>query len=223
MNIACGVNIHKCCRSQMTLSCVKTSFENANETNIDVGSEAIRIVTEKLTALQKEVDIELQIQEGLEKIMKAKKPAKIGSKKSPFDIDIAAQLEKNTKRLDGLKNEIQKRAIQLQNIQARSALSSVNLPEEATTIEYDRSRTMVMGSLNDGNAIETGLLRVVVIDPITKLQFKKAVHITENQSTADVIDLILSKSNIAENASKFTLSYKDSKNGKFCQKLIIIE
>lgn len=212
----------------MTLSCIKTSFEGAKEENIDIGSEAMRIVTEKLAALQKEVDIEIQIQEGLEKIVKTKKPSKAG-KRTPFEIDVAAQLEKNIKRLDGLKHEMQKRTIQLQNMQVQAALSAstpIILEQESSDSDLERPKSVMkklilsksLGTLNsittDNDSQDTGLLRVVIIDSITKSQIKKAVYITKNQSTLEVIEVILQKSNLSGIPLEYSLFYKDPNSGK---------
>lgn len=212
--LACGVKIHKNCRSYMTFSCNRTSLEGDDQTT-DIGSEAISFITEKLAALQKEIDIELHIQDGLEKLMKAKKNVKT--------TDLSAQLAKNTKRLDSLKHEMQKRTVQLQNMQAQSAAqnnaklqSESRVNSSASLLKRSKSVKPIMAQA-DYNEImdDTGLLRVVVIDPLTKLQFKKAVYISENQSTLEVIEVVLKKSNLLGNPSDFTLSYQNPKGRNY--------
>lgn len=162
-------------------------------------------------ALQREVDIELKIQEGLEKLTKAK------SKSKQKDAGISSQLEKNNKRLDFLKHEIQKRNMQLQALQ--------NSPKAADPIQQKLSRKKLVPKLSSAgigkaesvtelSGMDTGLLRVVVVDPATKSEFKKAVFITENQSTVEVIEMILSKANFNVVPNQFQLSYKLPDKGK---------
>jgi hypothetical protein len=196
----------------MTISCTKSSsVENTLETE---STDAIRLVQEKLIALQREVDIELKIQEGLDKLVKAK--IKV-SKKGVLENDIIIQLEKSTKRLDVLKHEIQKRKIQLQTMQL--ALASI-LSRECTGNSKSR-RHNPNGPPSSEPIIDTGLLRVVVIDPVTKLESKKIVYIKENQSTVEVIETVLNKFNISGAPNNFDLSYAEEKGGLILTSLLI--
>ena len=84
-----------------------------------MSAERLRLVNEKLIALQKEVDIEMKIRDGLEKICKAKQAEK-SSKSKKIQNDMSTQLEKNNRRLDALKHELQKRRLQFQALQQAS-------------------------------------------------------------------------------------------------------
>jgi hypothetical protein len=71
-----------------------------------------------------------------------------------------------------------------------------------------------LGYINtDKNIADTGLLRVTIIDPVTNSELKKAVYIQENQSTVEVIEMILNKANLNGTPASFKLSYKDPRNG----------
>lgn len=146
-------------------------------------------------ALQREVDIELKIQEGIEKITRAKSKKKKGKKSKDQD-EVDYQLVKNNKKLAILKHELQKRTAQLQVLQQEEAQRSNSNSERGKTEEVSE---------------DTGLLRVSVTDPITKSVFKKALHIKENQSTIEVIQFILDKSNINGMPTEFQLSYSNKK------------
>ena len=63
--------------------------------------------------------------------------------------------------------------------------------------------------MNDG-----GLIRVIVEDANTKSQYKKAIYVTSNQSTREVIKMILEKSNISGSPSEYELFIPTSENGK---------
>ena len=197
----------------MSISCVKTS---ADEERTDgEGSEKIRLIQEKIVALQREVDIELKIQEGLEKIVKAKKIGR-NKQKTAMEKDIILQLEKNNKRLELLKHEMQKRKVQLQTAQLSVTASSVTTGQTKKSpigrlTQLDNKHS---GSNTDTSMLDTGILRVVVVDPITKAEFKKAIYITENQSTVEVIEMILTKSNVAGTPNEYELSYKTPEGGK---------
>lgn len=214
----CGSQCHKNCRDYLAIFCIKTAVDVDSEA-LEHSSEKIRLVQEKLIALQREVDIELKIQEGLDRIVKAKAygiPKR--AKKSTLERDILIQLEKNKKRLDVLKHEMQKRTVQLHTIQAipplllglgkKGVYSSVG-----TSIGLQTSISTT--NISESVVMDTGLLRLLVIDPITKSEFKKAVYITENQSTVEVIVMVLEKSNLLGQPSEFQLSYRlpDEDNG----------
>ncbi|KAL2920040.1 hypothetical protein HK105_200106 [Polyrhizophydium stewartii] len=218
--------------------------------DLDIGpefhSEKLRLVAEKLGALQKEVDIEMKIRDGLEKITKAKQAVsgKIKNKKGP-EQDVHSQLERNTKKLEALKHEMQKCRLQLQSLQTAataaaaataSAAAAAAAPAASTaapsaapvepTQESERSHeappvrvgaaTVVpmsnssrLGSTEDLQ--DGGLIRVLIEDPATKTESKKAIYIRENQSTIEVIERILEKANLPGIPTDFQLTYTNAK------------
>ena len=158
---------------------------------VEMGSERVKLVAEKLAALQKEVDKEMKIRDGLEKMLKAKAvAAKLTKKKFNPDNEFAFQLEKSNKKLELLKHEMQKRSIQLQSLQVQH--DSVTDVSEIDSQEQD-----------------TGLLRVTVQDPVTHTQVKKVIFIEANQSTLEVIEKVLNKLTIGGIPSEFELHYVD--------------
>ena len=206
---SCGFICHKACRNLSTLKCVKTSSEKEAAVAEGNVSESIIQLQETLQALQREVDIELRIQEGLEKMTKAKRPVSYsGGKKNETDVkDLSSQSTKNSKRLDLLKHEIQKRQVQIQNLQKNEVKGTLG-------------KSASMANIGD-----TGLLRVTVIDPETKSELKKALYIQENQSTIEVIQMILSKSNMKGEPAEYQLAYGPSTiaEGSNARTLIVLK
>jgi hypothetical protein len=175
------------------------------------------LVQEKLVALQREVDIEIKIQEGLEKITKAKPKKKAKKSTAPDDMDL--QLIRNYKRLEILKHEIQKRNKQLQILQAadvgKSPQGLNGQAGKGASGSLNVSSAQGVNILKNSNSEiqDTGVLHVIVTDPITNSEFKKAVYIGENRSTIEVIETILNKSNIPGIPSNFQLLYKVPETG----------
>ncbi|KAJ1345087.1 hypothetical protein BSLG_000602 [Batrachochytrium salamandrivorans] len=231
----CGYICHRNCRSQVHVTCMRTSAAVDLDMSAEVHSEKIRLVAEKLGALEKEVDIEMKIRDGLEKITKAKQAGGVS-----VEHDVISQLERNTKRLAALKHEMQKRRLQLQNLQAtvvpvlppptplELSSDSVKLTnDDAINVQYGQclrtshggsaglSRSMnlatipaIPGHLKDTDEVQDGgLIRVLIEDPATKTESKKAIYISENQSTIEVIERILEKANLAGIPTAFELSY----------------
>jgi hypothetical protein len=209
-NTGCGIYSHKNCRNQIQISCIKTAMDkDTTAMGIEHGSDKIRMVQEKLDALQREVNIELKIQEGLEKITKAKYDPKASkSKRSQTEKDIHSQFEKNTKRLEALKHEMQKRTIQLQSLQrSQQDLTDQQNKKKGHLGASQLKEAGTSSSLTNLPLMDTGLLRVTIVDPLTKSEFKKAIYIPENQSTVEVIEMVLNKANLTGAPNSFQLSY----------------
>ncbi|TPX36236.1 hypothetical protein SmJEL517_g01581 [Synchytrium microbalum] len=124
----CRYVCHKVCRLQMRLSCIKTSIGDDVATEGEEGTEKLRRVADKIQALQKEIDIEMKIRDGLEKVILAR--GGLGGPKNkkatPQEIEMAAQMDKSNKKLDVLKHEIQKCKAQL------AALSTAQIDRTLT-------------------------------------------------------------------------------------------
>ncbi|KAJ3299582.1 Intersectin-2 [Borealophlyctis nickersoniae] len=69
---SCGYMCHKNCRNGIHVTCSKTSASLDMELSSEIHSEKIRRITEKMTAIQREVDIEMKIRDGLDKMHRAK-------------------------------------------------------------------------------------------------------------------------------------------------------
>ncbi|KAI8917968.1 hypothetical protein BC831DRAFT_406839 [Entophlyctis helioformis] len=244
---SCGYLCHRNCRNLIRVTCSKPSAAIDLEVGPEVHSEKLRLVTEKLGALQKEIDIEMKIRDGLEKITKAKHGGgsggsgggsgmKLGKsgKKSQQEMDVTSQLDRNSKRLEMLKHELQKRRLQMQSLQqqanAQEALQQAqDLERNAGSDSANGSRSAISASLlalsssslygtwqpNTGGSAEDlqdgGLIRVAIEDPTTKMQSKKAIYIKENQSTLEVITRIMEKANLTGSPNDFVLVYAGPK------------
>ncbi len=146
--------------------------------------------------------------------MKAKNHGK-HNKKNSLEKDILDQLEKNNRRLDVLKHEMQKRKIQLQTIQNAPTVP-LPLALKKSALNKNTGNSLEREGKKDSqdtSLLDTGILRVVVVDPATKAEVKKAIYITENQSTVEVIEMILNKANLSGLPNEFQLSYKTPSQG----------
>jgi hypothetical protein len=163
--------------------------------------ERIRIVSDKITALQREIDIEFKIHEGLEKFVKAKGIFMKNKKKSAADATVCMQLNKSAEKLEVLRNEMQKRRSQLQDIHAKESLNMITAEKES---EYD----------NITNNGDGGIITVVSEDESTKTVTKKSIFITNDQSTREVIQSIVEKMNLSSDPGDYSLSYIDMEESK---------
>ena len=106
---------------------------------------------------------------------------------------------------------MQKRRLQIKVLQAKqdeqikdeAITSNVSLDSNLDIIDTIESYE----SKNDEN--DGGLLRVIAMDPDSKLETKKAIYILNSQSTESVIQTILLKANIPGSIQDFNLSYLD--------------
>jgi Ras association (RalGDS/AF-6) domain len=192
--------------------------------------------------LQKEVDIEMKIQQGLEKIIKVKNISRANKKKQASDMDVLLQLEKSNTRLEVLKHEMQKRRVQLQAMQAKHDAAFEELMERPLKRGEQTRRNNVSnnshGNLELNPSVsgeitkprdselhddrDGGLIRVLAEDDILKTQTKKAIYISNNQSTKEVICTIMQKMNIPGPSDDYTLSYPGVDNSKHFYNLEMI-
>lgn len=94
-------------------------------------------------------------------------------------------------------------AKQDEQIKDEAITSNVSLDSNLDIIDTIESYE----SKNDEN--DGGLLRVIAMDPDSKLETKKAIYILNSQSTESVIQTILLKANIPGSIQDFNLSYLD--------------
>ncbi|KAJ3386906.1 hypothetical protein HDU92_002209 [Lobulomyces angularis] len=209
----CGYISHKLCRSGVKVSCVmpSISFENDEEqlaislnpeiendplTKIQYHNEKIRRVQEKINAIQKELDIELRISDGLNKIVSAKGNLKKG-KKNAVDNDTVLQMESSVKKMEVLKHELQKCQVQLSSLHSSSP-SEPELPLQIQTKVDDTDP-----SLNKDDVV-----KVVTIDPKTKSECTKAFFITSTTSVRCIITKALEKFVLKGTEEDYLLTYK---------------
>ena len=138
----CGYVCHRSCRNHVTVSCVKPSNASDYQMGSDISSNKLQLVSEKLAALEKQIDIELKIKDGLEKMNKAKQASKMTSKKSKHvdETDLNNQSERVDKKINTLKHELQKRRQQYQELQKQipssigTTTSFAILPTDANNV-----------------------------------------------------------------------------------------
>jgi hypothetical protein len=150
----------------------------------NLAGERIRIVTDKIIGLQKEIDIEFKIKEGLEKIVKLKGIVMKNKKKPLADATICMQLNKSVEKLEVLNNEMLKRKSQLQHIE---------------DMENDIS-------VNNGDG---ELIQVVAEDESRKSATKISIFITNDQSTYEVIETIIKTMSLPTVPSNYSLFCTD--------------
>ncbi|KAJ3043426.1 hypothetical protein HDV00_005124 [Rhizophlyctis rosea] len=158
---ACGLMCHKNCRNSTHVTCVKPSATLDLELGTAMHSEKMRRVNEKIAALQREVDIEMKIRDGLDKMHRAKSylttgvplassatptsattggaggGATTGSKKvmTPAELEINSQVERSNKKLDVLKHELQRCRLQLTSLVAEEAAAAAAAAATAAAVE----------------------------------------------------------------------------------------
>lgn len=170
-------------------------------------------MSEKIAALQKEAAIEIKIQQGLERIVIVKGISKSSKKKSAQDADVLFQLEKSVNRLDALKNEMQKRKVQLQALQAKEDLEfneMINKPPKQGFQKRKIQPHLQPHEIIDQNEQfnQNGRFIQVVSDQLgLKTQAKQAVFISQEQSTKSVIQKILQTMNIPGVEADYCLTF----------------
>ena len=94
----------------------------------------------KMKAIQHELDIELKIRDGLEKLTKAKSSPlpfiKSNKHKSIQPTDVHGQIERSQKKLDSLKHEMTKYRLCLTKLLEESKLNNEDSPESANVIIF---------------------------------------------------------------------------------------
>lgn len=116
-------------------------------------------------------------------------------KLSPAGAEVCDQLESSTKRLQVLQHEMQKRRIQLQDIQEN--------------IDNGQNVNQASGPLTATGSDEGGdLIRVIFENSVTRMEITKSVFIRRHETASEVIATVLNKANIPESIASFSLSYK---------------
>ncbi|KAJ3164097.1 Intersectin 1 (SH3 domain protein) [Geranomyces variabilis] len=120
---SCGYMCHKHCRKEIHVSCIQPSTTLDSEDQTEVLSDKTQRITEKMQAIQREVDIEMKIRDGLHNLARAKSELSTKSKKTaPLEVD--SQMERSTKKLEVLKHELQKCRLQLAALSAAAAATA---------------------------------------------------------------------------------------------------
>jgi len=149
----CNMSCHKYCRNLIKVNCLEhTSTALMDEYGEDaLKSENINRIQMKMKAIQHELDIELKIRDGLEKLTKAKSsplPSFIKSSKNhnknAQPSDVHGQIERSQKKLDSLKHEMTKYRLCLTKLLEESKLSKEETGGSDSTKKEDISEGEVI-------------------------------------------------------------------------------
>ncbi|KAI9004057.1 hypothetical protein BC832DRAFT_69814 [Gaertneriomyces semiglobifer] len=200
----CHYVCHKNCRNSVRISCVMPSTAAAEiEDQCEVFSEKQRRVTERIQALQREIDIEMKIRDGLDNLVRAKQESSSkSSKKQQIPPDMDSQIERVTKKLERLKHEMQKCRLQSAALAAAAHATEVRREAESKHQRGPSTSNKYADETNEGEVI-----KVVTMDSAMKAESTKLVFITPHTTVKDVITLSLQKFNLPGNADDYLMSY----------------
>ncbi|KAI8815050.1 hypothetical protein BJ742DRAFT_733571 [Cladochytrium replicatum] len=203
---SCTYICHRNCRNFTRVNCVKVAV--TKEADLDTEVAPIEISFHQ--AVKREIEIEMKIRDGLERITRAKaafaepkmsltfgagskssSPAHSrtpsGTKKQPklsaAEQDILMQIEKSNKKLDVLKNELQRCQVQFSALLTASVASQEDLNPETFNPKAD-------GLDASATAKEQGeVVKVVYVDPTQKSESTKVVFVVPETTVKQLIDL----------------------------------
>jgi hypothetical protein len=225
IHVACNYTCHKSCRHNIKASCVKlkSKADESPDYLLDAKEqttwEKIRRVEEKITATQKEFDIEMRIKDGLTKISKAKGSLLKRNKKS-MDSDTNAQIETSAKKLDILKHELHKCQIQLTGLYTALAANEKSEKAEAATLSISMIANLrpasqasaLSGSSSDMRAAEAGgtneVIKLSILDHNSKTELVKSFVVTKEETVRNLITRAIEKFNLEDGVDDYHIILK---------------
>ncbi|RKO93640.1 hypothetical protein BDK51DRAFT_13630, partial [Blyttiomyces helicus] len=232
----CGYVCHKNCRNSSHVTCVQPSAV----LEVNMGSEGVyekmRRASERMAAIQREVDIEMKIRDGLDNLHRAKTERTGSAQSTPptlhtrlttalkttktkrtnlaVETDISGQVERSNKKLEVLEKELQRCRLQL------TALAVVS-PEEDSKISRPVAKVSQSSCFctmeEDLAAPDLGngeVIRVVTLDSMMKAQSTKAFFINEEHTAKHLIGLALEKFLLPGTLDEYILGYKTEQGGE---------
>ncbi|KAI8917482.1 hypothetical protein DFJ77DRAFT_307391, partial [Powellomyces hirtus] len=198
---SCGYMCHKQCRKETRVSCTQASTTLEVEDQTEVLSDKTQRITEKMQAIQREIDIEMKIRDGLNNLARAKSELHTKAKKAaPLEVD--SQMERSGKKLEVLKHELQKCRLQLAALSAAAAAAATaalrsadcspakasasggsghqRMPSTASAILQDIDR--------DGDVV-----KIVTMDAAQKAESTKSFYVTSETLVKQLIIMALEK------------------------------
>ncbi|KAJ3145423.1 Intersectin 1 (SH3 domain protein) [Geranomyces michiganensis] len=210
---SCGYMCHKHCRKEIHVSCIQPSTTLDSEDQTEVLSDKTQRITEKMQAIQREVDIELKIRDGLHNLARAKSELNAKSKKTaPVEVD--SQMERSAKKLEVLKHELQKCRLQLAALSAAAAATasaamrnSEASPTSATP-GFGHQRMSSTASLIMQDIDREGeVVKVVSMDAALKAESTKTFYVTNQTTVRQLIGMALEKFVLPGLSEDYCLSY----------------
>ncbi|TPX54814.1 hypothetical protein PhCBS80983_g05728 [Powellomyces hirtus] len=212
---SCGYMCHKQCRKETRVSCTQASTTLEVEDQTEILSDKTQRITEKMQAIQREIDIEMKIRDGLNNLARAKSELNTKAKKAaPLEVD--SQMERSGKKLEVLKHELQKCRLQLAALSAAAAAAATaalrsadcspakasasggsghqRMPSTASAILQDIDR--------DGDVV-----KIVTMDAAQKAESTKSFYVTSETLVKQLIIMALEKFMLPGNNEDYFLSY----------------
>ncbi|KAJ3174605.1 hypothetical protein HDU87_007088 [Geranomyces variabilis] len=227
---SCGYMCHKHCRKEIHVSCIQPSTTLDSEDQTEVLSDKTQRITEKMQAIQREVDIEMKIRDGLHNLARAKSELHTKSKKTaPLEVD--SQMERSTKKLEVLKHELQKCRLQLAALSAAAAAtasaamrnSEVGGPASANSNGANNSAASAGGAppgLGNHQRMsstaslimqdidrEGEVVKVVSMDAALKAESTKTFYVTNQTTVRQLIGMALEKFVLPGLGEDYCLAY----------------
>jgi hypothetical protein len=188
----CKYTCHKTCRPFINVSCIDQTKQAEQSPLVlsklnKANSDSIRQVTAKIGALQTEIDIELKLRDGIEKMIRASSG---GSKKRRQSVqnDKALLLNQANNKIQILKNGLQKTQAELQILQR------------------SRDDEMLLTSPSDMQ-VGGGLISVSYHDQVSKSDSTKMVYMSMQSTCDEVIEKIIEKLNLSGVSTQYSLLY----------------
>ncbi|KAJ3340475.1 hypothetical protein HDU93_006943 [Gonapodya sp. JEL0774] len=168
----CGYVCHRFCRQYVGVACKRTTLPTKDENTETVQSERIGKIQQKVEAIQRELDIEMKIRDGVERMLKARGggyPLTNGGhkrKKSAEMEELEGQLRNSDKKLQVLKQEMQKYKLMLAAIQT-AAQESKQMEAQAAESGHGIQSGPVFGSDHSMSRTSrvTGMSQTIAEEP----------------------------------------------------------
>ncbi|ORX53382.1 hypothetical protein BCR36DRAFT_349264 [Piromyces finnis] len=204
----CNMSCHKYCRNLIKVNCLEhTSSVLMDEYGEDaLKSQNINRIQMKMKAIQHELDIELKIRDGLEKLTKARNsplPSFMRSSKSHKNVqptEIFGQIEKSQKKLDSLKHEM-----------TRYRLCLTKLLEES---KLKKNETGNMDSSNKEDISEGEVIKICCKNITDCTDLTKSFYATNETTTEMLIINAIEKFILDGTYKDYELTYTIDKEEK---------
>jgi len=175
----CNMIVHKCCRKLVMFDCMdnnKSIFDQYEGND----EEIIIKIQERIKAINNEIKVEESIQNGAKKVIELS--SKSSSGQNPNSI-----LEQSIKKVNVLKNELNKNTMYLNKLETKIKEKQEQL--EKNKIEDSLSKEINVEFIKDEKTIET------------------KIKIQESHTTTEVILNLLSKLKLSGKYNDYTLNY----------------
>ncbi|KAJ3021216.1 hypothetical protein HKX48_008982 [Thoreauomyces humboldtii] len=211
---SCGYMCHKHCRKEIRVLCLQPSTTLEVDDQTEVLSDKTQRITEKMQAIQREVDIEMKIRDGLNNLVRAK--SELGTKsKKVVPVEVDSQMERSGKKLDLLKHELQKCRLQLAALSAAAAAAATAalrdsaLDGSSPVGGHQRMSSHASAMLQDVDR-DGDVVKIVTMDSAQKAESTKSFYVTNETTVKQLITIALEKFVMPGSGEDYLLSYRSS-------------